>query len=463
MKARYLLELAWSLDRSAPEPLARQVANQIRFAIQEGSLTPGTPLPSSRELSAQLSVSRGVVTTAYEHLAAAGFLDARPKAVPRVQHQVAIRDVPEKEASRLPLFDFTAVAPDLALFPRRAWRRAMDYAISSAPDSTLEYAPGEGLIELRRELAAYLGRVRGVRAEPNRVVITQGFTQALEVVTRVLARRGVVRMAIENPSHAFRIAPRCGLERLTVPVDEHGALVDEAITGNADAILLTPAHQFPLGGVLDAARRQQIISWARETGAVVIEDDYAAEYRYDRLHVTALQGLAPESVVYAGSLSKTLAPGLRIGWLVVPEDMIEEARLEKDQQDAGSPGIDQITYARFLQTGGMDEHLRRTRPIYARRRHRLVAEIERTLGGVTVVGASAGLHVVALLHRAVDMDAFLQACADARIAVKDLASYCFAPHEHGQGLVLGYGRITEEAAGIALRQIATLLKACAVS
>ena len=270
-------------------------------------------------------------------------------------------------------------------------------------------------------------------------------------------------MAIENPSHAFRIAPRCGLERLAVPVDEHGALVDVAITGNADAILLTPAHQFPLGGVLDAARRQRIVSWARESGAVVIEDDYAAEYRYDGLHVTALQGLAPESVVYAGSLSKTLAPGLRIGWLVVPEDMIEEARLEKDQQDAGSPGIDQITYARFLQTGGMDEHLRRTRPIYARRRQRLVAEIERTLGGVTVVGASAGLHVVALLHRAVEMDAFLHACADARIAVKDLASYCFAPHEHGQGLVLGYGRITEDAAGIALHQIATLLKACAVS
>jgi GntR family transcriptional regulator/MocR family aminotransferase len=463
VKARYLLELPWSLDRSVSEPLARQIAHQIRTAIQQGSLAGGTPLPSSRELAEELSVSRGVVRSAYDLLAAAGYLDPRPQAVPRVHPLDSTDAAEEPDTPRPALFDFSAVAPDLALFPRRAWQRAIDYAISSAPDSAFDYAPPEGLLELRQELAAYLGRVRGVRAPAHRLVITQGFTQALEVVTRVLAARGAVRIGVENPSYSFHIAQRSGLERLAMAVDGHGAQVDELIAGNADAVLLTPAHQFPMGGVLDPARRQRVVTWARDTGAVVIEDDYTAEYRYDSLPITAMQGLAPEHVVYAGSLSKILAPGLRIGWMVVPEDMVEEVRREKAQQDLCSPGIDQLAYARFLQSGAMDEHLRRSRPIYARRRHRFIAEVKGTLPNVTVVGAATGLHVVALLRRPIDMDAFLLACAESRIAIKDLGSYSFAPHDHGQGLVLGYGRISEAAAGSALQRIATFLDACTLN
>lgn len=462
MKARFLLELPLRLERNAPRPLAAQLESQLRAAVEDGTLAGGTPLPSSRELARQLGISRGVVSTVYEQLASGGYLEARPRSVPRVR-PVPAAGAAAPPAARAPRFDFSAMAPDVSLFPRREWQRSLEYALSSGSDSVLDYAPGEGLVELRTELAAYLGRVRGVRVEPECLLVTQGFTQALEVISRVLERRGASHMMVENPSYPSRITRRCGLERSALPVDGDGALVELLSTRPTDAILLTPAHQFPMGGVLSPARRRLVTEWARERGTFVIEDDYTAEYRFGHESLGALQPLAPDRVAYIGSASKTLAPGLRIGWLVVPEELVEDARAEKNLADAGSPGLDQLAYARFLQSGAMDEHLRRTRRIYGRRRRRFVAEVERCLGDVTIAGAPAGLHVVALLRRRVDMAGFLAACAAERIAVRDIDSFACAPHEHGQGLVLGYGRMGEETSAAALRRMGALLQAYQVT
>jgi len=457
-KARFLLDLPLALDRSDPVPLARQLADRIRAAIQQGILLDGTRLPSSRALAASIGVSRGVVTATYEQLASGGFLQQLPRSAPRV-HSPRAASPAEPAGQPTPLHDFTAIAPDLGLFPRREWLRALQDVLRSAPDSVLDYSSGEGLPALRNELAAYLGRVRGVQAQPSQIVITQGFTQGLAVITRVLMRHGVRSIAVENPydPEFIRTAKRSGIDLVPLPVDGRGAAVGQLGATQAAAALLTPAHQFPMGSVLDGQRRREALQWARGTGAVIIEDDYSAEYRYDRTPVTALQGLGPDHVIYAGSTSKTLAPGLRLGWLVVPPAWLPEIRQEKWEQDSGSPGLDQLAFARFLAAGALDEHLRRTRRTYARRRHRFIGQIQHHLPQVSVVGASAGLHLTVLLRQEVDMPAFLNAAAAAGIHVNDLSSYAFAPHRHGQGLVLGYSRIREASAAAALGRLATLL------
>jgi GntR family transcriptional regulator / MocR family aminotransferase len=456
-KARFLLEFPLPLDRSEPVSLARQLSGLIRDAIAQGSLHDGTKLPSSRALAAELGVSRGVVTAAYEQLVAGGFLLAAPRSAPRAQGPWAAPEAPPTPAR--PLHDFTAIAPDLGLFPRSEWLRAIQEVIRSAPDAALDYPPPQGLPELRYELAAYLGRVRGVRAQPSQIVVTQGFTEAFEIITRLLARRGVRSIAVENPydPYFFGTARRSGLGLAPLPVDARGACVAQLAATSAGAALLTPACQFPMGGVLDAGRRRQALDWARDTGSVIIEDDYNAEYRFDRSPVAALQGLDPDLVLYAGSTSKVLAPGLRIGWLVVPRNWLAEARQEKEEQGGGSPGLDQLALARFLAAGALDEHLRRTRRTYARRRRRFIRLIEHHLPQASIEGAAAGLHVTVLLGWEVDMPAFLIAAAAAGIHVQDLSSYAIAPHRHSQGVVLGYSRIRETSAAAALGCLAALL------
>jgi GntR family transcriptional regulator/MocR family aminotransferase len=458
-RARFLLEISLKPERTGGGSLARQIADQIRLAIQSGVLANATVMPSSRALAEQLGVSRGVVTAAYERLGAAGYLDVRPRSVPRV-NSVEVAS-PVLSYPRSPVYDFSAVAPDLSLFPRREWQRATTYAIRTAPNSALDYGSAEGSPDLRHELANYLGRVRGVLADPRRIIVTQGFTQALQIVANVLAARGATTMAIENPSFdgSFKSVSRAGLTPVPLPVDERGARVDLLPSLAPDAVLLTPAHQFPIGGVLNGARRRSLLGWARETDAIVIEDDYNAEYRYDGTPVTALQGLAPEHVVYAGSVSKTLAPGLRLGWLLAPQAMFEAARVEKWKMDYGSPGLDQLAFAQLLRSGALDEHLRRSRRIYARRRQRFVAQIHEFLPTASVVGSSAGLHVTALLKQEIDLAGFHTSCTEAGISVKDLSQYSFAPHRHGQGIVLGYGRIPETATESALTRLAALVDA----
>jgi GntR family transcriptional regulator / MocR family aminotransferase len=456
-KARFLLELPLALDRGAPVPLARQLSSRLRAAIQQGFLPDATKLPSSRALATELGVSRGVVTSAYEQLAAGGFLVVAPRSVPRVHSPlVTSSNVPVQVR---PLYDFTAIAPDLSLFPRREWLHALKDVIRLAPDSALDYAPPEGFPALRHELAAYLGRVRGVRAQPSQVIITQGFTEAFEIITRVLARRGVTSIAVENPydPYFFQAAMRSGLDLAPLPVDRRGAAVEQLWAVHAGAAVLTPAHQFPMGGVLNNQRRRMALAWARDSDGVIIEDDYNAEYRYDSMPVTALQGLGPDRVLYAGSTSKVLAPGLRIGWLIVPPDWLPEIRQEKREQGGGLPGLDQLAFTRFISAGALDEHLRRTRRTYAGRRQRLIRLIEHHLPEVSIAGASAGLHLTVLLRHEVDMPAFLSAAATAGIHVQDLSSHAFAPHQHGQGIILGYSRIREASAATALERLANLL------
>jgi GntR family transcriptional regulator/MocR family aminotransferase len=447
-------ELLVAVRRGAV-PLHAQLEEQLRDGVRSGRLAAGDRLPSSRALAAELGVSRGVVVEAYGQLAAEGYLAIGRGAAPRVAAGAAVAaDRRAEPPPAPPRYDLRPGTPDLALFPRAAWAAAQRRALREVADADLGYPPPGGHPRLRAALAAYLGRVRGVQAAPERIVVCGGVAEAVALVGRVLRDGGARRIAVEDPSHpgTRELVGHSGVEIVPVAVDEGGIDVDAVAASGADAVLVTPAHQSATGVVLEPSRRAALAAWARATGALVIEDDYDAEYRYDRHPVGALQGVAPDHVVHVHSVSKTLAPALRLGWAAVPARLVAAVVEEKRLSDLGSPVLEQLTLAAFLEHGELDRHLRRTRPSYRRRRDALLA----ALGGLEVEGVAAGLHVLARLP-----DGITEVEAVAAAAARGVAVDPLGPHVAGRprapSLLLGYTRLPEAALGEAGRRLRAAL------
>jgi len=455
-------EVLLTLHRGAGARLGAQVESQLRDGVRTGQLRAGAQLPSTRDLAGQLGVSRRIVVDAYAQLAAEGYLTLRQGARPRVNGACvpAVEGGPAAPPPARPRYDFQPSAPDVAPFPRAAWLRSLRVALSSMTDVELGYGDPCGLPALRSALAEYLGRVRGVVAEPDRVVITSGYSQGLSLVCRVLAERGVRRIALEHPCDPeyHVIVRRAGLEPVPVAVDDDGLRVELLAPADVQAVVVTPAHQSPTGAVLGRERRTALRAWLREAGAVAIEDDYDAEYRYDRAAVGALQGLEPEHVVYAGTASKTLAPGLRIGWLVVPARLVDALRQEKRLSDRGTSHVDQRAFADFVDRGELDRHLRRMRQLYRGRRDTLVAALAEALPEARVRGIAAGMHAMVELTPADDEDALRAEAARRRIRFETLRDFG-AGGEGPPVLMLGYGQIAEAAIPHGIAALAAAVRA----
>jgi GntR family transcriptional regulator / MocR family aminotransferase len=335
-------------------------------------------------------------------------------------------------------YDLRAGRPDVSAFPRTAWLGAMRKALNASPARALDYGDPRGRPELRNSLAAYLARARGVRVTPDRIVVCSGFTQGLGLLCQVLRGRGATAMAVEDhglPASLAIIAGQ-GLEPVMLPVDEDGAVPDAA--GDAQAMLLTPAHQFPLGPALASRRRAQAVRWAVDTGALIIEDDYDGEFRYDRQPVGALQALAPEQVAYAGTASKTLAPALRLGWLALPPRMIGGVIAAKARADAHTGSLEQLALAEFIDSGRYDRHIRQSRLAYRRRRDRLVSELARRAPQVRITGIAAGLHAVAELPAGQSENDVTARAARRGLALEGLGTYALGGPARGPALVIGY-------------------------
>jgi GntR family transcriptional regulator / MocR family aminotransferase len=424
-------------------PRRTQLEEQLRDAIRSGRLAPGAALPSSRALARELAVSRGVVVDAYAQLAAEGYLVARQGAPTRVSGAPARAGSGPTAATgeRPPRFDFRPGAPDVSLFPRAAWLASLRRALRDAPDARFDYGDPRGAPELRTALARYLGRARGVACNPELIVVTSGMAQGMALIARALAARGACRIGVEDPTSApgrDQLSAN-GLEVLPVPVDGDGLRVDVLERLAPDAVFTAPAHQFPLGVVLAPERRAALIDWAGRTGGLVIEDDYDAEYRYDRAPVGAVQGLAPELVAYAGSVSKSLAPGLRLGWMVAPERLVQGVFAAKATDDLGTPVVEQLALADFLERGELDRHLRRTRGVYRARRDALVAALARHLPDCEPAGVAAGLHLVVHLPPGADEPAVLERARESGVGLYGLSEHRIEPGP--PALLLGYGRI----------------------
>jgi GntR family transcriptional regulator/MocR family aminotransferase len=337
-----------------------------------------------------------------------------------------------------PRYSLIPGAPDLSAFPRSAWLAAARRALAVAPAEALGYTDPRGRPELRQALAGYLARARGVRAAPDRIVICSGFTQALALLARVLAARGATTLAVEAYGHLHHraVAADQGLDVRAVPVDAAGAVI--ADLAGADAALLTPAHQFPLGVPLAAARRTRAVQWAAATGATIIEDDYDGEFRYDRQAIGAMQALAPESVVYAGTASKTLAPGLRLAWLVLPARLAGDLADAKVLADRQTSSMDQLTFAELISSGAYDRHVRRCRMTYRRRRERLASALRLHAPLVRMTGVAAGLHAVLELPAGRPEHDVTALAAARGLALSGLGEYAAPGARHAPALVAGF-------------------------
>jgi GntR family transcriptional regulator / MocR family aminotransferase len=456
------VELLLSVSKDRPGTLRAQIEEQLRAAIRDGSLRAGTPVPSTRDLAGQLGISRKVAVDAYAQLAAEGYLAMRQGAQPRVADGPFLPPQPGQRALKPPpvRFDFRPSRPDVSSFPRDAWARCLREAVMEITVADLGYGDAFGVDTLREGLADYLGRVRGVVADPGRVVVTNGYLQGLGLICRTLATRGARRIALEDPSswEEDHLAERAGLEPVRVPVDELGLRVDALARTGADAVVLTPAHQHPTGVVLAPERRAALVAWLRERGAIAIEDDYDAEYRYDRPAVGALQGLDHDHVVYAGTVSKVLAPALRLGWMVVPPALVDPVRHERLLSDMGTARIEQLAFARFLARGDLDRHLRRMRIRYRTRRDTIVAALADALPAAAVTGIAAGLHVTVILPPEHDETAVQRAAAARGIDLSTLSDYRFGG-EHPPTLILGYSQMTEARIRAGIHELAAAVRA----
>jgi GntR family transcriptional regulator/MocR family aminotransferase len=450
----------WSLDPAPGESLRACLERTLREAIREGSLRAGVELPSSRRLAAQLGVSRGVASDAYAELEAQGYLQVATRRAPVVAQVPSVREaVPAARAatSPPPRFDMTPTTPDVTLFPRRRWAAALAAAVREAPADALDYGDARGSLLLRARLADELGRTRGVICEPDQIIVVQGATQGLDLVLRALRDTNATRIAVEDPSlgRQHKQILGLGLELVGQPVDRDGLIIDGL---DADAAVVSPAHQFPTGAVLSGARRRELLTWSRDCGGLIIEDDYDAEFRYDREPVRALQGLDPERVVYAGTTAKTLAPSLRIGWLVVPERLVEPLAAIKELLDDLSPTLEQIALAQLIERGHYQRHIRRTRAVYRIRRDRLAGALARHFPELRVFGVAAGLSVMLALPAGSDDRRLERAAGEAGVRVEALSRYSI--HDRGRrGLVIGYGRVHESAIDAAVAALHRALAA----
>jgi len=448
------IELLLTVTRGAPETLGAQIETQLRTTIRDGTLRAGARLPSTRDLARQLGVSRRTVVDAYAQLSAEGYVTLRQGARPHVAGNATAVDPLEHEPRAR--YDFRPSVPDVSTFPRTLWLRSVKAALGVMSDADLAYGDASGIDTLRTALAEYLGRVRGVAAEPARVMVTSGYTQGLGIVCRALAASGASRIALEDPGdpEAAAIISRAGLQAVPIGVDAHGIDVARLAAADADGVVITPAHHHPTGVVLTPERREALHAWLRDRDAIAIEDDYDAEYRYDGAALPALQGRDPERIVYAGTASKVLAPALRIGWLVLPRRLVEVAAHEKLLADRGTARIEQLAFAHFLTTGGLDRHLRRMRKVYRARRDALVAALAEELPGARVRGIAAGLHATVELP---DMDeAAVRASArERRVDFELLGDYRLGDNALPPALLLGYANLSEPAIRAGIRVLAT--------
>lgn len=444
------LPLPITLDREAPVGLSRQLQDALRALIAGGGLPEGTLLPPSRGLAPELGVSRNVVLDAYAQLRHEGLLTARTGDGTRVSGR-ARRAAPTRERRRRRL-DLHPDVTDLSGFPRLAWGRAVDAALRELPDHSLGYGSPRGIHELRVQLAAYLARTRGIAADADSIVVCEGLMAAVGLLREALELRRVAVPRISYPALGEALR-RPGAPTTWLDVDEHGTVFDRLPRGRDGAAVVQPAHHYPLGVALPAERAETLVAWARRRGALIIENDANAELFHRGPGPVALQGRSPDCTVLMGSVSRTLAPGLRMGWIVAPPELAARLGRHRALTDPGPPVIDQMAFARFLAAGDLDRHVRRLRDTCRQRSDALAAALRRELPACEVTAPASGLHVTVALEPGTSEQQVTAAAAASGVRLFGLAEHVLHGEPLAPGLVVGFGALPEPSARSAARAV----------
>jgi GntR family transcriptional regulator/MocR family aminotransferase len=433
------------IDRSPGARVRSQLETILRREIKEGQLRPGAKLPPTRTLARELGIARSVVVEVYGQLVAEGFLEAFQGAGTRVR---ALAPPPKElraETPPAPNTTFATGLPDPAFFPQREWLRAYSALFSGSSNQPLGRPDLRGRSELRTALAGYLSRVRGLRTSPSQLLICDGVSQSLSITARALRARGTRRIGVEDPCSAShrRLLASCGLQPVPVPVDRHGLVVSELAHAGLGAVVVGPAHSFPSGAVLSQARRRELARWAQESNALIIEDDYDAEFRFDSRPVAALQSLAPDHVLYTSSVSKVLDPALRIGWMATPERLISDVLGAKVVADTVTATFGQLALARFIDNGGLARHIRRVRPRYRLRRDLLLAELRSQAPELRPQGSEVGLHLYLPLPANVREADVLASAKQHGLHLEGATRHWTDPDSSVPAVLVGYGTLNE--------------------
>ena len=424
-------------------PLRRQLEGALRVAIRSGRLAPGSVLPPSRDLADEIGVSRGVVVDSYAQLTTEGYLTAKRGSGTHVALLPASGTPPPPRRVSPPehfRYDLRPGQADFHAFPRARWKASLVRALRELPDRRLGYANHRGVAELRNAVAGYLARVRGVVVEPEHVVVCCAASQALTVLWQALRKQGGRRVAVEDPGWRWQryTVEHAGLEAVPVRVDADGLVVSELAAADVDAVVMTPAHQYPTGVVMTAERRSALITWARERRALIVEDDYDVEYRFGREPVASLQGLAPDLVAFVGTTSKTLAPALRLAWVVPPSHLIDDVENVLLVTGVTPPTLDQMAMASFIEDAALERHLRSMRRRYRAKRDVLIDALGTHLPDVHIGGAAAGLHLLAWLPDGTDEHATAMRARRSGVGVHELHRHCTTHASASPALILGF-------------------------
>jgi GntR family transcriptional regulator/MocR family aminotransferase len=437
------LILPIALDRRSATPLSRQLQTGLRDLIARGGLPAGALLPPSRRLAPELGVSRNVVLDAYAQLRHEGLLTARRGEGTRVSAKSRRRS-PAKQQARWRL-DLHPDITDLSAFPRAAWGRAVAGALHDLPDRALGYRSARGIHELRVELAAYLARTRGVVAEPESIVVCEGLMSAVGLIREALELKRIAVPRVAYPSLASALR-RSGPPTTWLDVDGDGAVFTKLPRGPGCAALVEPAHHYPLGMPITPERVEILLAWASERRGLILESDANADLHHSGPGPRALQGRLPDSCLLIGSVSRVLAPGLRLGWIVAPPALATTLARHKAGTEPASPVIDQMAFARFLADGELDRHLRRLRSGYRRRAKAFSAALEAELPQCSVTAPASGFHVIIELPDAVQEQAVVGAAAQSRVRLSGLGEHVLHGPPLPPGLLAGYGALPEPSA-----------------
>ncbi|MED4354612.1 PLP-dependent aminotransferase family protein [Schinkia azotoformans] len=458
------------IDRTLDIPLKRQVYEYIRKLILNGELKAGEKLPATRECASQLGISRNVVIEAFEQLLAEGYIVGQQGSGTFVAEGAFLEQIQDERTTTLEIseeciqekgvIDFRSGLPALDIFPRKDWGRLAKDVCLEAPDYAFGYDHPEGRLELRKILSQYLRRTRGVNCHADQIVITSGATQAFSLITKLLLLQGD-KVIIEDPitNEIQTIFTSTGATLIPIPVDEQGMRTDLLSDGEKPKfIFVTPSHQFPLGSILPIQRRIQLIQYARVNECYIVEDDYDSEFRYDGEPISSLQGLDSERVIYVGTFSKNLSPALRMGYLVLPQALIERCRSLKWFHDLHTPSLNQMLLARFIEEGLLERHIRKMRKVYMKRREVLREALIREFGhSGEISGDSTGLHLIAEFKGIEFTEDLIERLYQNHVKVYPVEHHTIHKGRHVNKVILGYGNLREQEIEEGIRNLRKVL------